>query len=46
VKGSLIVATLEARPSRQFRDWRDEAAVAAYGALPFQVVSADISPSA
>ena len=40
------LVTLEARPSRQFRDWRDEATVAAYGALPFQLVSADISPSA
>ena len=38
--------TLEARPSRHFRDWRDQATVATYGALPFQLLSADISPPA
>jgi hypothetical protein len=37
---------LEARPSRQFREWRDEASVAAYGALPFQLISAKISVEA
>ncbi|MGX9142431.1 nucleotidyltransferase family protein [Mesorhizobium sp. 128a] len=31
---------LEARPSRQFRNWDNEADVAAYGALPFQLLSA------
>ncbi|MBZ9743057.1 nucleotidyltransferase family protein [Mesorhizobium sp. CO1-1-4] len=36
--------TLEARPSRQFRQWEDQATVAAYGALPFQLVSAAFSP--
>jgi len=35
---------LEARPSRQFRTWDDEAAVASYGALPFQLLSAKFSP--
>jgi hypothetical protein len=36
--------TLEARPSRQFRQWDDQATVAAYGALPFHLVSAIFSP--
>ena len=40
------LVTLEARPSRQFRDWRDEATVATYGALPFQLLSAEISQPA
>ena len=31
---------LEARPSRQFRVWDNEQAVATYGALPFQLLSA------
>jgi hypothetical protein len=35
---------LEARPSRQFRQWDDARAVAAYGALPFQLISAVFSP--
>lgn len=35
---------LEARPSRQFREWNDKAAVATYGALPFQLLSAEFSP--
>jgi hypothetical protein len=35
---------IEARPSRQFREWNDEAAIATYGALPFQLLSADFSP--
>ncbi|MEP6565459.1 MAG: nucleotidyltransferase family protein [Mesorhizobium sp.] len=35
---------LEARPSRQFRTWDDQAAVASYGALPFQLLSAEFSP--
>ncbi|TPI29714.1 nucleotidyltransferase family protein [Mesorhizobium sp. B3-1-6] len=34
---------LEARPSRQFRVWDNEQAVATYGALPFQLVSARFS---
>jgi hypothetical protein len=34
---------LEARPSRQFRVWDNERAVATYGALPFQLVSAKFS---
>ncbi|TGP51814.1 hypothetical protein EN873_19510 [bacterium M00.F.Ca.ET.230.01.1.1] len=34
---------LEARPSRQFRVWDNEQAVATYGALPFQIVSAKFS---
>jgi hypothetical protein len=42
--GSLQALTLEARPSRQFREWNDEAAVASYAALPFQLVSAKFSP--
>lgn len=37
--------TLEARPARQFRDWSNQWVVAKYGALPFQVVSAKISPT-
>jgi hypothetical protein len=36
---------LEARPSRQFRTWDNEADVAAYGALPFQLMSARFSPA-
>jgi len=36
---------LEARPSRQFRAWDNEAEVAAYGALPFQLLSARFSPT-
>jgi hypothetical protein len=36
---------LEARPSRQFREWDNPATVAAYGALPFQLLSADFSPA-
>lgn len=36
---------LEARPSRQFRTWDNEAAVASYGALPFQLLSAKFSPA-
>ncbi|MEO5759662.1 MAG: nucleotidyltransferase family protein [Mesorhizobium sp.] len=36
---------LEARPSRQFRDWDNAATVAAYGALPFQLLSAEFSPA-
>ncbi|TPI48680.1 nucleotidyltransferase family protein [Mesorhizobium sp. B2-9-1] len=36
---------LEARPSRQFRVWDNEQAVATYGALPFQLVSAKFSPT-
>ncbi|RWE31846.1 MAG: hypothetical protein EOS78_25370 [Mesorhizobium sp.] len=36
--------TLEARPSRQFRQWDDKATVAAYGALPFHLISATFSP--
>ena len=36
---------LEARPSRQFRVWDNEQAVATYGALPFQLVSATFSPT-
>ena len=42
--GQRHALTLEARPSRQFRQWDDEAAVAAYGALPFQLISAIFSP--
>ncbi|MER9327783.1 nucleotidyltransferase family protein [Mesorhizobium sp. M0152] len=42
--GEKHALTLEARPSRQFRQWHDEATVAAYGALPFQLVSAIFSP--
>jgi hypothetical protein len=38
------VLVLEARPSRQFRTWDNEAAVASYGALPFQLLSAKFSP--
>lgn len=34
---------LEARPSRQFRIWDNEKAVATYGALPFQLVSTEFS---
>ncbi|ESZ75819.1 nucleotidyltransferase family protein [Mesorhizobium sp. L103C105A0] len=36
---------IEARPSRQFRNWDNEAEVAAYGALPFQLLSARFSPT-
>ncbi|ESZ60270.1 nucleotidyltransferase family protein [Mesorhizobium sp. L103C131B0] len=36
---------IEARPSRQFRNWDNEAEVAAYGALPFQLLSARFSPA-
>ncbi|RWX68656.1 hypothetical protein EN780_08545 [Mesorhizobium sp. M4B.F.Ca.ET.089.01.1.1] len=36
---------LEARPSRQFRVWDNEQAVATYGALPFQLISAKFSPA-
>jgi hypothetical protein len=36
---------LEARPSRQFRQWDNEATVATYGALPFQLLSANFSPA-
>lgn len=36
---------LEARPARQFREWSDEATVATYGALPFQLLSANFSPA-
>ncbi|MDX8527183.1 nucleotidyltransferase family protein [Mesorhizobium sp. MSK_1335] len=36
---------LEARPSRQFRNWDNERTVATYGALPFQLVSATFSPA-
>ncbi|MFA6155005.1 nucleotidyltransferase family protein [Mesorhizobium sp.] len=43
--GARHALTLEARPSRQFREWNDEAAVATYGALPFQLVSAKFSPA-
>jgi hypothetical protein len=42
--GARAAWTLEARPSRQFREWNDEATVAAYGALPFELLSADFSP--
>jgi hypothetical protein len=42
--GQTHALTLEARPSRQFRQWDDAAAVAAYGALPFQLISATFSP--
>ena len=42
--GSRQALTLEARPSRQFREWNDAAAVAVYGALPFQLLSAEFSP--
>jgi hypothetical protein len=35
----------EARPSRQFRQWDNEATVATYGALPFQLLSATFSPA-
>lgn len=34
---------LEARPSRQFRNWDNEADVATYAALPFQLLSARFS---
>ena len=37
--------TLEARPSRQFRGWDHETTVATYGALPFQLLSANFSPA-
>jgi len=37
--------TIEARPSRQFRTWDNAAAVATYGALPFQLISATFSPA-
>ena len=42
--GQKHALTLEARPSRQFRQWDDEATVAAYGALPFHLISAIFSP--
>ncbi|MBN9221036.1 MAG: nucleotidyltransferase family protein [Mesorhizobium sp.] len=42
--GERQTLTLEARPSRQFRQWDDAKAVAAYGALPFQLISAEFSP--
>ncbi|RUV20285.1 nucleotidyltransferase family protein [Mesorhizobium sp. M7A.F.Ca.MR.245.00.0.0] len=42
--GARVALTLEARPSRQFREWNDAATVAAYGALPFQLLSADFFP--
>ncbi|TGQ65435.1 MAG: hypothetical protein E5V49_08245 [Mesorhizobium sp.] len=35
---------LEARPSRQFRQWHDDATIATYGALPFALISAAFSP--
>lgn len=43
--GARQAFVLEARPARQFREWNDEATVAAYGALPFQLVSAKFSPA-
>ncbi|MEZ2328584.1 nucleotidyltransferase family protein [Mesorhizobium sp. RCC_202] len=43
--GSEQPLVLEARPSRQFRVWDNEQAVATYGALPFQLVSAIFSPA-
>ncbi|QND58131.1 nucleotidyltransferase family protein [Mesorhizobium huakuii] len=42
--GERRAVTLEARPSRQFRQWDDDATVAAYGALPFHLISAIFSP--
>ncbi|CCV03730.1 conserved hypothetical protein [Mesorhizobium metallidurans STM 2683] len=42
--GESQALVLEARPSRQFRQWDDEATVATYGALPFQLLSARFSP--
>ena len=36
---------LEARPSRQFRNWDNEADVATYAALPFQLLSARFLPA-
>jgi hypothetical protein len=42
--GQRHALTLEARPSRQFRQWDDAVAVAAYGALPFHLISATFSP--
>ncbi|WP_095200757.1 nucleotidyltransferase family protein [Mesorhizobium carmichaelinearum] len=42
--GERHALTLEARPSRQFRQWDDDATVAAYGALPFHLISAIFSP--
>ncbi|RVB58807.1 hypothetical protein EN895_29765, partial [Mesorhizobium sp. M7A.F.Ca.CA.002.03.2.1] len=42
--GARVALTLEARPSRQFREWNDAATVAAYGALPFQLLSAGFLP--
>ncbi|TPM40190.1 nucleotidyltransferase family protein [Mesorhizobium sp. B2-3-4] len=42
--GQQHALTLEARPSRQFRQWDDQATVATYGALPFHLVSATFSP--
>ena len=43
--GAQRALTLEARPSRQFREWNDAAAVATYGALPFQLLLAKFSPA-
>jgi hypothetical protein len=43
--GTSPALVLEARPSRQFRQWDNEATVATYGALPFQLLSADFSPA-
>ena len=43
--GAWQTLVLEARPARQFREWNDDATVAAYGALPFQLLSAKFSPA-
>ncbi|UDL86848.1 hypothetical protein LGH82_16595 [Mesorhizobium sp. PAMC28654] len=43
--GARQAFVLEARPARQFREWNDAATVAAYGALPFQLLSAKFSPA-
>lgn len=35
--------TIEARPSRQFREWDNAETIATYGAVPFRVIAADFS---
>ena len=32
-------------PSRLFREWDNETTIATYGALPFQLLSANFSPA-
>lgn len=42
--GARQAFVLEARPARQFREWNDEATVAAYGRCPFSCCRRQFSP--